>query len=142
MRLLTSFFAGVIFAIGLGISQMTDPGKVQSFLDLAGTWDPSLAFVMVGAIGIYAITHALIVKRDAPVCEVEFNLPDRKKAIDLSLIVGAALFGIGWGLGGFCPGPAISRIAQLQSEVLVFCGAMLVGMFIFQTFVAKKTASE
>ena len=109
--LLVAFAAGIVFALGLRISGMTRPIKVIGFLDFAGSWDASLAFVMIGAIAVYLSAYRLIRKLSAPFFAGKFSVPERSD-IDLNLIVGAAIFGAGWGLGGFCPGPAITSLAS------------------------------
>jgi uncharacterized protein len=128
-RLLVSFASGIVFALGLGISGMTRPVKVIGFLDFAGKWDASLAFVMVGAIAVYFIAYRLIRKRSAPLFAEKFSVPGQKD-IDLNLIVGAAIFGAGWGLGGFCPGPAITSLASGVTPVAVFVIAMAAGIYL------------
>jgi uncharacterized protein len=130
VRHLIAFGAGVIFAVGLVISGMTQPSKVVGFLDFFGDWDPSLAFVMGGAVLVYALLFRPIVKRARPLIEPKFHLPTRT---DLSwrLIVGGALFGVGWGLAGYCPGPGITSMASLQSPAFIFVGAMAVGMLLY-----------
>jgi len=128
--LTTIFLAGIIFALGLGISGMTDTNKVIGFLNLAGDWDVSLAFVMIGAIGMHLALFRLILKRSAPVFGSEFHLPTRKD-IDTRLVIGSALFGVGWGLGGFCPGPGIVSGASLGVEALIFVAGMTGGMLVF-----------
>lgn len=124
---LAAFACGLLFAVGLGVAGMTQPGKVTAFLDFTGRWDPSLLFVMVGAIAVYAIGYRLAVRRPKPLFADAFQIPG-KKGLDRRLVVGSALFGIGWGLAGFCPGPALTAIASLRFEPLVFVGAMLLGM--------------
>ncbi len=128
---IVSFIVGVIFALGLVISGMTNPTKVLAFLDLSGKWDPSLAFVMVGAIGVYFLFYRWITKRDTPILEKEFSLP-AKKGLDKKLILGAVLFGLGWGIAGFCPGPAIVNLSSLNPSALIFFAAMTLGAGIFQ----------
>jgi uncharacterized protein len=130
-----AFIVGLLFAIGLGISGMTQPSKVIGFLDIAGSWDPSLAFVMVGAIGVHAISYLIKAKKQKPILADVFKLPTNT-SIDKPLIIGAVLFGAGWGLGGFCPGPAIVSLVSLSSEVLLFCGGMVSG-FICYKFIAR-----
>lgn len=125
-----SFFAlisGLIFGLGLVISGMANPAKVQNFLDPFGTWDPSLAFVMGGAIFVSMPGFWILQKRDKPFFHDMFHLPTSKD-IDKKLISGAALFGIGWGLGGLCPGPAITSVPLLVNGTLVFVAFMLIGM--------------
>ncbi len=122
-----AFVAGVVFAVGLALGGMMDPAKVAGFLDVAGRWDFSLALVMGGALGTHAVLRRLILRRGAPVLAASFsNLPAAK--IDARLLGGAGLFGIGWGLSGYCPGPALSSAGVGGGTVLVFCGAMLLGM--------------
>jgi uncharacterized membrane protein YedE/YeeE len=128
-RLCLSFAAGVVFALGLGISGMTRPVKVIGFLDFAGHWDPSLAFVMIGAIAVYSTCYRLIRTRSAPVLAAEFSVPQRT-GLDRNLLAGAAVFGAGWGLGGFCPGPALTALASGAAPVLVFVIAMAVGIYL------------
>ncbi len=127
--LIISFASGVVFALGLGISGMTQPAKVTAFLDFTGDWDPSLAFVMMGAIGVHAVLYRVIRARPSPVFAEAFSVPTRKD-IDPRLIGGAALFGLGWGLGGFCPGPALTAVASGKSSILIFVGAMIGGMLL------------
>jgi uncharacterized membrane protein YedE/YeeE len=139
-RVLVSFISGIVFALGLGISGMTRPVKVIGFLDFAGNWDASLAFVMIGAIGFYFTAYRLIRKRSAPLLAETFSVPEGKH-IDLNLIVGAAVFGAGWGLGGFCPGPAITSLASGAHSVLVFVLAMAIGMYIHGTLAVLRLFS-
>jgi uncharacterized membrane protein YedE/YeeE len=127
---LAAFLAGLIFAIGLAISGMTQPGKVTAFLDLFGNWDPSLAFVMMGAIAVHAVLYRVIRQRTTPIFAQAFSIPTRSD-LDPRLIGGAALFGIGWGLGGFCPGPAVTSLASGSTSVIIFVAAMLVGMVLY-----------
>ncbi len=138
MKKLTSLIAGMIFGIGLTLSGMVNPKKVIGFLDvfsLQGGWDASLAFVMGGAVVIGVIATKLITKRGAPVCDVQFHLPT-KTIIDKKLVSGAALFGIGWGIAGICPGPAIVNLINLSAPMVVFVLAMVVG-----SQISKKLAS-
>ncbi len=123
---------GFILGVGLGISGMTNPGKVVGFLDIAGAWDPSLAFVMAGAIGTFTVLNRLVHYRDAAVLGGSLPGPRAKGVIDGRLVVGAALFGIGWGLGGICPGPAIANLARLLPEGALFVAMMSVGMIVAQ----------
>jgi uncharacterized membrane protein YedE/YeeE len=119
--------AGVLFGLGLVISGMTNPARVVGFLDITGAWDPTLAFVMVAAIGVHAPAVWLARRRTAPLFDRSFWWPELR-AIDPRLVVGSAIFGIGWGLSGYCPGPAIVSLPAGGSPVLAFVGAMLVGM--------------
>lgn len=130
-----SFFVGGIFSAGLIISGMTQPAKVVGFLDLASGWDPSLAFVMMGAIAVYATAMRVITRRKAPLLEPKFYLPTRKD-IDARLVVGAALFGVGWGLGGVCPGPGLVGAASGALPAVIFVVAMFGGMELFRIFEA------
>lgn len=119
--------SGLLFGIGLGVSGMTLPSKVLGFLDVAGDWDPSLAFVMVGAIAVYAGLSWLIRKRPSPWFRSQFAIPTRRD-LDPRLIAGAALFGVGWGIGGFCPGPALVTLGAALPSAIVFTAAMIAGM--------------
>ena len=125
-----SFFAlGMLFAVGLGLSGMTQPGKVIGFLDLAGAWDPALAFVMGSAVAVTFVGYRWVLARPAPVLFARFDIPSRRD-IDLPLVAGAALFGVGWGMAGFCPGPALVALAGGSQEVIVFVLAMFAGFLI------------
>lgn len=131
IRLLLAGFAGALFGIGLLISQMTNPSKVLAFLDILGDWDPSLAFVMGGALLVTLIGYRLVLRRAAPIYAQKFRLPTRND-IDGRLVLGAALFGIGWGLAGLCPGPALASLTFGGASVVTFVIAMLVPMFIIR----------
>lgn len=120
--------AGLIFSVGLGLSGMTRPEKVLGFLDLTGDWDPSLAMVMVGAIGVHALALRVILRRSRPLTDAAFHLPTQRQ-ISAPLVAGAALFGVGWGLGGFCPGPAITSAVTLAPSALLFVAAMCAGLW-------------
>lgn len=124
---MSAFGTGALFGVGLAISGMTKPSKVVGFLDVFGAWDASLAFVMLGAIAVHFIAHRLVVKRPSPLFDLRFHLPTRKD-IDMRLILGAVLFGTGWGLGGFCPGPGLVTAAGGMTAALVFVGGMTIGM--------------
>ncbi len=126
---LTSFVSGIVFALGLGISGMTRPIKVIGFLDFFGSWDPSLAFVMIGAICVYCVAYRWSRKMASPVLAAEFSVPTRSD-LDRRLIMGAAIFGAGWGLGGFCPGPAITSLASGAAPVMVFVASMAIGTYL------------
>ncbi|MFP4518836.1 MAG: DUF6691 family protein [Oceanicaulis sp.] len=123
-RLVSSLFAGLVFGLGLVISGMINPAKVQNFLDVAGAWDPSLALVMGAALIVTAIGYRLVLRLPHPLFEAKFQIP-QLTTIDARLLGGAALFGAGWGLVGFCPGPAITAAALLRGEVFIFLAAML-----------------
>jgi len=133
---LIAFAAGLTFALGLGISGMTRPDKVVNFLDLTGNWDPSLAFVMIGAIAVHFVAYRMVPRMGSPLFSERFGIPTRRD-IDPRLVVGSAMFGIGWGLGGFCPGPALVSIIGGASSTLLFVGAMLAGMGLFEVFNRK-----
>jgi uncharacterized membrane protein YedE/YeeE len=124
---LAAFLSGLLFGIGLVVSGMTNPAKVLNFLDIAGTWDPSLAFVMGGAVVTTAIGYRLVLARDRPLLADRFHLPTTT-AIDTRLLAGSALFGLGWGLVGYCPGPAVTALTIAAPAALVFLPAMLAGM--------------
>lgn len=124
-----SLTAGALFGAGLGVSGMTLPSKVIGFLDIAGSWDASLAFVMIGAIAVHAALYRLIRRRPSPLFDVRFHVPTRTD-LDGKLLAGAALFGIGWGLGGFCPGPGLMGAAAGQVSAALFVAAMLLGMLL------------
>lgn len=119
--------SGVIFGVGLAVAGMTRPEKVRGFLDFTGAWDPSLAFVMGGAVLVHALAFRLITRRKSPVFAAKFALPTRRD-LDAKLLGGAALFGVGWGLGGFCPGPGITSLVGGAAPVAFFVLAMLVGI--------------
>lgn len=119
--------AGLLLGLGLVVSGMADPAKVLNFLDIAGTWDPSLAFVMAAAVAVTMVGYRLVLARPRPLCAPAFDLPARQ-AIDRRLVLGAAVFGIGWGLAGFCPGPALVSLTLGAPGTLIFVPAMLVGM--------------
>jgi uncharacterized protein len=133
---LAALVVGFIFAIGLGISGMTKPQKVFGFLDIFGNWDPSLIFVMVGGIVVHFLTYKLIRKRKSPLLSAGWHVPT-KKELTPSLITGSLLFGIGWGLGGFCPGPAVTSLASFELKPFVFVISMLLGMFLFRLLDSK-----
>lgn len=133
MQKTAALFAGLIFGLGLVVSQMTNPAKVISFLDLFGDWDPSLAFVMGSALIVTALGYRFVLKRKAPVFADRFQVPTRTD-LDTRLILGAALFGVGWGLVGLCPGPAIAGLVIGGPQLLIFIGAMAAGMALFEVF--------
>ena len=124
--LLSALGAGFLFGIGLWVSGMANPKKVLGFLDVGGDWDASLMLVMAGAVAIALVGFRLVLSRPKPVFSEKFELPTRKD-IDLPLIAGSAIFGIGWGIGGYCPGPAVTALSNLSVEPLVFVLAMVVG---------------
>lgn len=137
MHRITEFFVGLLFGLGLLISGMTDPAKVLGFLDLFGTWDPSLAFVMGGAIAVGVFAFALARKRTANLLGGALHLP-KSTQIDKRLVIGGLTFGAGWGLAGFCPGPGIVSMASGEVKAAVFVAAMVAGMVLFE--IAERSA--
>lgn len=133
MGRLASLISGIIFGVGLVISEMINPEKVLAFLDLFGNWDPSLAFVMIGALIVSSPLFHIIKNRRKPLFAKKFDYSNNKN-INKKLIFGSALFGIGWGLGGLCPGPAISSIALLNFQSIIFVVSMFVGFYLVKSF--------
>ena len=131
MQILMALIAGLVFGIGLIVSGMTDPAKVQGFLDLAGAWDPSLAFVMGGAILVGTVAFRFAGRRERSLLGAAMRLPTAKR-IDRRLVLGSLAFGAGWGLAGYCPGPALASLASGGVKPLIFTLAMLAGMGIFE----------
>lgn len=129
MRGAIGFLTGLVFGLGLVVSGMSDPAKVLNFLDLFGSWDPSLAFVMGGAVLVTFVGYRLTWAREVPLLGGRFDLPTRED-LDPRLVGGAALFGLGWGLGGFCPGPALTALPLAAPGTLVFVPAMIAGMWL------------
>jgi len=129
----SAFSAGILFGLGLAVSEMIDPARVIGFLDVAGRWDPTLLLVMAGALAVTAPGFSLILRHGHPLLAGQFSLPTKTK-IDVPLVAGAAIFGIGWGLAGFCPGPALAALASLSPTVLVFVVAMIVGQWLASRF--------
>lgn len=129
-RLVSAFACGLLFGLGLTVSHMIDPAKVLGFLDLAGNWDPSLALVMLGALAVAAPGYALARRLARPLCAADFGPPTRA-AVDRRLVAGAVLFGTGWGLVGYCPGPALASVGFGGGRTLLFVAAMLAGMTVF-----------
>ncbi len=127
MKLVYAWLTGLVFGLGIAISGMMNPAKVLNFFDIAGTWDPSLAFVMGGAVTVTFIGYRLVWRRPAPLFERAFQLPTARQ-IDLPLVGGSALFGIGWGIAGFCPGAAIPALGTGRWEVALFVTAVIVGL--------------
>ena len=129
MSFLVNLGLGLLFGLGLVVSGMADPAKVLNFLDLFGTWDPSLAFVMGGAVIVAFFGYRIVLRRGSPVVGQTFHLPARTD-FDPRLVVGASIFGFGWGLGGFCPGPALTALSFGEIGTLVFVPAMILGMWV------------
>jgi len=130
---ISAYVSALLFGLGLGVSGMTQPSKVIGFLDIAGNWDPSLLFVMVGAIAVHSVSYRLITKRESPVLTTKFQIPTNKQ-LDASLIIGSAVFGMGWGIGGFCPGPALVASVSGALPVLFFLGAMISGVYLHRLY--------
>jgi hypothetical protein len=138
---LASFGCGLVFGLGLLISGMTEPEKVLGFLDFFGAWDATLAFVMAGAVIVAGAGFALARRRNAPLFAAKFSWPSPSD-IDAPLVAGSALFGIGWGLSGICPGPALVNLAGLAAPMIVFVAAMVLGMFGYELWQRRKAAGE
>ena len=128
---------GILFSIGLGISGMTEPAKILSFLDIFGNWDPSLIFVMIGAISVNAVLHRVITKKSNPLFDSKFYFPT-KTNLDKKLILGSALFGAGWGIAGLCPGPGFASISTGNTYALVFVVALVFGMILVKAVELRK----
>lgn len=139
MPIFTSFLAGLVFGLGLVLSGMANPAKVLGFLDLAGSWDPSLALVMLGAITVGLVAFAIAKRRKMSFLGLPINLPTSRH-IDRRLLGGGLLFGIGWGIAGFCPGPALANLGMGEVKAVVFVAAMLVGMTLFEFFEHRRRA--
>jgi uncharacterized membrane protein YedE/YeeE len=140
MRIIAAYCIGLIFGLGIMVSGMANPGKVINFFDVFGTWDPSLMFVMGGAVVTTFIGYRLVLARGEPLLEARFDLPTATK-IDPTLIGGAAIFGIGWGIAGFCPGGAIPAIGTGRVEVLVFMTGLIAGVIVTRFARAKANAA-
>lgn len=128
-RLFPALLIGLVFGAGIAISGMINPAKVLNFFDLAGQWDPSLAFVMGGALVVTLIGYRIVFRRSGPMLDIAFHLPTRRD-IDRPLVAGAALFGMGWGIAGFCPGGSIPALGLMQADAFVFVAAMAGGMML------------
>lgn len=138
-RVLAALVAGVVFSLGLGVAGMTDPANVMGFLDFTGEWKPALAFVMGGAILVHSTSRWFVLRRQAPVLEPAFSVPG-PSPVDARLLAGSALFGVGWGLSGYCPGPAFTSLAAGTVDALTFVAAMLLGMWLFAFVERRRTA--
>jgi uncharacterized protein len=144
MQSLVALFAGLIFGVGLIVSGMANPAKVLGFLDLAGKWDPSLAFVMAGAVAVATLGFALARRRERSFSGAPMRLPTATR-IDRRLLAGSAVFGAGWGLAGFCPGPALVSAGAGEAKAILFVAAMLAGMAIFSALerrAARKAMNQ
>ncbi|CAM3792525.1 DUF6691 family protein [Litorimonas haliclonae] len=133
---LATFFAGLLFGLGLTVSQMVNPEKVIAFLDIFGDWDPSLALVMGGALVVTLIGYRFVLKSAKPLFETKFCLPE-KRDIDKRLIIGSGLFGVGWGLSGLCPGPALANFSFGGNNAIIFTTSMVATIAVFRIF--KRT---
>jgi uncharacterized membrane protein YedE/YeeE len=138
MHIVTAFIVGLVFGIGLIVAGMTDPAKVQGFLDLAGLWDPSLALVMGGAILVGLVAFRIAGKRERALLGDAMRLPTATR-IDRRLVLGGLAFGAGWGLAGFCPGPALASLATGGAKAWIFTGAMMAGMVVFEVVERGRT---
>lgn len=138
-QVLTALTAGLVFGFGLSLSGMLDPARVQGFLDIFGAWDPSLAFVLGGAVAVATAGMQIMRSMDRPAFDRTFHLPS-SNAIDRRLIVGSAIFGAGWGFGGFCPGPAVASLSLGLIQSVLFAAFMLAGMMLHDRYVARRTS--
>lgn len=138
-QILPPVVSGTLFGAGLAVSGMTDPARVRGFLDIFGHWDPTLAFVMGGAVLVMAVAWRIRFRMQRPVFGEKFSLPDRKD-LDVRLIAGSVLFGIGWGIAGLCPGPALASLALSPSAALPFAVAMVAGMLLQKVVFETKPA--
>ena len=138
MRFISLFLTGLIFGTGISVSGMANPAKVLNFFDFAGTWDPSLAFVMGGAVIVTFIGYRFVLKRPMPVMADRFHLPT-SRVIDARLLGGSAVFGVGWGIAGFCPGGALPALGTGNPSVFIFTGALLAGILLARGITAART---
>lgn len=134
---LIALLCGIIFGIGLSLSQMINPDKILNFLDITDNWDPSLIFVMMGALAVAFVSFKWILKRPAPILAESFHI-SRKSLIDKPLLLGAAIFGIGWGMSGYCPGPAVTGLGLLSMESVIMVVAIYLGFFVYNRFFEQK----
>ena len=139
MRLVSAYFIGIVFGVGISISGMANPAKVLNFFDVAGSWDPSLILVMSGALVVTFIGYRLVLRRPAPLMDLKFHLPDNSR-IDARLLGGAAVFGVGWGIAGFCPGGALPALGTGRIEVFAFVAALIAGIFVAKGLTALSGA--
>jgi len=141
MKLLAAYGAGLIFGVGISLSGMANPAKVLNFFDIAGSWDPSLAFVMGGAVLVTALGYRWVFTRARPVLEASFQVPGKTR-VDPRLASGAVIFGIGWGLAGFCPGGALPVVGTGQSQVLLFAAALIAGIVLTRLVLSGMSADK
>ena len=139
-KYISTLIAGMIFGLGLALSGMTHASKVLGFLDVTGNWDPSLLLVLGGAVAVTAVAFRFVLRRPVPVLEEKFNLP-AARIVDGPLVVGAVIFGIGWGISGYCPGPGIALLAAPGWETWVFIPAVLLGAFLHKAFTSSPRGS-
>jgi uncharacterized membrane protein YedE/YeeE len=139
VQILTSLITGLVFGIGLIVSGMADPAKVLGFLDLTGLWDPSLALVMAGAIGVGALAFAIAGRRTTSLIGLDMKLPTSRE-LDRRLLAGSVVFGVGWGIAGFCPGPGVVALGMGETKALIFVAAMIAGMGIFEVIERRRQA--
>lgn len=140
-RLSAALFAGALFGFGLSVSQMIDPAKVVNFLDVFGTWDPSLAFVMAGGLLVNAIAYPLILKRHTPLAADFFRVP-AKSDVDRRIVIGGVLFGVGWGLAGYCPGPMLTSLSFADAGIITIVASYAVGTFAARWCLARISAHK
>ena len=140
-KLVVSIITGLLFGAGLALSGMTHPQKIQGFLDITGDWDPTLLFVLAGAVGVTIITFRFILKRKTPFLDDRFYLTSKSK-VDVPLVVGSAVFGIGWGIGGLCPGPALAMAASPNREFWIFFPALIAGTLIHSFLWKPKVQTD
>jgi uncharacterized membrane protein YedE/YeeE len=140
-QIIVALASGILFGAGLAVSGMADPARVRAFLDVGGAWDPTLAFVMGGALIPMALAWAVVRRRSRPIVASEFHLP-ATTPIDARLIGGAALFGIGWGLAGLCPGPAVAALALRPGPAFIFCLGMMGGFGLFRLLPTPPTQKQ
>ena len=141
LQIAFSLLAGTLFGLGLALSGMANPAKVLAFLDLAGVWDPTLVFVMLGALAVTGPAFVWVLKRPQPWFAPRFALPERTQ-VEARLVIGSMLFGIGWGLSGLCPGPAITDLVTGRMPIVSFVAAMLAGAFLCDALFARKPEKE
>lgn len=139
MRLFAIYLIGLVFGVGISISGMANPAKVLNFFDVAGSWDPSLIFVMGGAVVVTFVGYRLVLRRPAPVLDAKFHLPDNPR-IDARLLGGAAVFGVGWGIAGFCPGGALPALGTGRLDVFAFVAALIAGIYLAKALIAQSGA--
>lgn len=140
-RVVSALLAGVLFGAGLAVAQMTNPRKVLDFLDVAGAWDPSLLVVLGAAVAVTTVGYRFVMRRPRPLFDDTFHLPGRRD-LEPRLAAGAAIFGVGWALYGYCPGPALASLATGAREVVLFLAAMLLGMLLFRTLESSRTTDR